>query len=565
MNGGRVQRVFAVPYPQEARALLKGFRPQLGHLFQLCPAGNAVFFPVSHDIFSQRGADARHMGQQRRRCGGKLHTHAVDASFHHAVQRFLQLALLQVVLILPHADGLGVDLDQLRQRVLHPAGNADRAAQADVKLGKLLSGQLAGGINGRSRLADDHIRRLTAQFRQKTGNELLRLAAGGSVPDGDGRHAIFAAHGQNFGLGPGLRRFLARKGKVPHAGSQHLAVFIHDSQLAAGTEARVNTQRHLALDRRRHQELMQILAEHLNRGRSGPVGQLCPDFPLQTGLDEPFPCIQTGRLHLLRGRAAFPHKCPFQNAHGSRLVHMDADLQEFLPLATIDRQNPMAGEAAHLLRKVIIHAVNAVFVLGLFGFQHAGAEGQLPQLFAGVRVVAELLGQNIPCALQSFFSVFNAPLRIDESLRDFFCCLFLFVLHQQLQGQRLQPLFLGNGSAGAALGTEGPVQVFQFGQRRGRRQLGGKLLRQVSLLLQGVFDFRPALVQSAKILQAFKNLPQHLIVQRIGHCLTVEGNKRNGISIIDQLEHILALLFFQMKLLTKKGGNIHWFKSFPYI
>ena len=473
MNGGSVQRVLAVPNPQKACALFEGLRPQLGHFFQLRSAGNTVFFPVGHDISGQHRADARHMGQQGRRRGGKLYAHAVDAALDHAVQRFFQLAFFQIVLILPHADSLGVDLHQFRQRILHPAGNADRAAQADVILGKLLGGQLTGGIDGSSRLADDHISRLSAQFRQQTGDELLRLPAGGTVADGDRRHTVFPAHGQNFGFGPRLRRFLSRKGEVTHVGGQHFAVFIHDSQLAAGTEARIHAQRHFALDRRGHEQLVQVLSEHLNGGGSGPVGQLGPNLPFQTGLDQPFPRVLTGRLHLPGGRTAFPNEGPFQNTNGGRLVHANCHFQKFLPFAAVNRQNTVAGKIAYLLRKVVIHAVDAVFVLSFFRFQHTSTESQLPQFLACVRVVAELLGQYIPGALQRVLDRFNALVRLNKSLCDLLRRFLFFVLHQKLQGQRFQSLFLGDGSAGAAFGAEGTVKVFQFRQRRGSRQFGG--------------------------------------------------------------------------------------------
>ena len=351
---------------------------------------------------------------------------------------------------------------------------------------------------------------------------------------------------------------------MPHAGGQHLAVFIHDGQLAAGTEARVNAQRHFALDRRGHEQLVQVLSEHLNGSGSGPVGQFGPNLPFQTGLDQPFPRVLTGRLHLPGGRTAFPNEGPFQNTNGGSFVHPDAHLQEFLPFPPVNRQNPMPGKIAHLLRKIVVHAVYAVFVLGFFGFQYACAEGQLPQLLTNVRVVAELLGQNIPSALQRVFDGFNALVRLNKSLCDLLRRFFLFILHQKLQGQRFQSLFLGNGSAGAALGAEGTIQILQLRQSGGRRQLGGKLVRQVALLLQSGFDFTAAFVKAAKILKALKNFPKHLIVQRIRHFLAVAGDKRNRISVVDQLEHILTLLFFQMKFLTKNGGNVHWFKSFPF-
>ena len=47
--------------------------------------------------------------------GVQIHAHGIDAVLHHAVQRLSQALLRHIVLILPHTDGLGIDLDQLRK------------------------------------------------------------------------------------------------------------------------------------------------------------------------------------------------------------------------------------------------------------------------------------------------------------------------------------------------------------------------------------------------------------------------------------------------------------------
>ena len=59
--------------------------------------------------------------------GVQIHAYIVDAVLHHAAQSFIQPLFGHVVLILPHADGLGIDFYQLRQRVLKPAGDGDGA------------------------------------------------------------------------------------------------------------------------------------------------------------------------------------------------------------------------------------------------------------------------------------------------------------------------------------------------------------------------------------------------------------------------------------------------------
>ena len=104
------------------------------------------------------------------RRGVEVDADRVDAVLDHRVQRARQLALVDVVLVLADADALRVDLHQLGQRVLQPARDADRAAQAHVQLGQLLARELAGRIDRRAGLADDDLVELDV------GRELLRRA-----------------------------------------------------------------------------------------------------------------------------------------------------------------------------------------------------------------------------------------------------------------------------------------------------------------------------------------------------------------------------------------------------
>ena len=119
MDGGVVQNVLAPRDAQKARALLEGLLPELWHREQLPPGVKpAVFLPVGNNVFGKRPADPGDVAQKGMRGGVEVHPHAVDAVLNHPVQALGELALRHVVLILPHPDGLGVDLDQLGQRCL---------------------------------------------------------------------------------------------------------------------------------------------------------------------------------------------------------------------------------------------------------------------------------------------------------------------------------------------------------------------------------------------------------------------------------------------------------------
>ena len=122
MHRRRVQRI-AAPHAQESCTLLVRLRSELGHLLQLRTGGDAVFIAIGDDIRRQSLADARDMREQLHRRRLHIHADARHAALYYAVQRSFQFCLLEVMLILSHADCLGIDLHQLGKRILHASGN----------------------------------------------------------------------------------------------------------------------------------------------------------------------------------------------------------------------------------------------------------------------------------------------------------------------------------------------------------------------------------------------------------------------------------------------------------
>ena len=121
---------------QEAGGLLEGLGAQAGDVEQLRARGErAVGVAPAHDGGGHRLAQARHARQQRRRRGVQVDAHLVHAILHHGVERLHQLALVDVVLVLAHADALGVDLHQLGQRILQ-AGARWRRRRAGSRPGR---------------------------------------------------------------------------------------------------------------------------------------------------------------------------------------------------------------------------------------------------------------------------------------------------------------------------------------------------------------------------------------------------------------------------------------------
>ena len=459
------------------------------------------------------------------------------------------------MLVLAHADGLGVDFHQFGQGILHATGDGNGAALGHVEIREFRRGLFAGGVHGSAGFADDHIGH-AGQIGQQGSDELLAFPAGGAVADGDGGHMVLLHHALDQPGALGLGHLLARQSEMAHAGFQHLAVFVHHGQLAARAEAGVHAQGHLALDGRLHQQLVQVLGKHPDGLLVGPVGELIADFPLQRGEEQAFPGVRAGQGHLVGGLAAGAHKGLVHFPHAQFIVDFQRYLQEFFPFAAVDGQDAVGRHAGNRLGIIVVHAVHTVFFLGGLGFDNTLAQQQGAQGLAHRRVIADGFGDDVPGAGQRRFGVRHFLAGIHVLFRFFFR-VGLGQLQQQPQGQRLQPPLLGDGGPGAALGPVWAVQILQLGQGLGPAQLVLQFVCQHVHIRQGFFDFLAAFVQIAQVFQPLRQFAQHLVVQGAMGLLAVPGDEGNGVARVQQLDHGLYLLGTQGKFLGKQRGKIH--------
>ena len=160
------------------------------------------------------------------------------------------------MLILAHADALGVDLHQLGQGVLEAAGDGHRRAQVHVKVGELLGGQLGGGVHRGPRLVDHHIGDAAVELPNHLHRHLLGLPAGGAVANGDVLHVVLLHQGGE--LGNGLLLAPLPVGGIDHGGVQHLARGVDDCHLAPHAVAGIQAHGHMALHRGLHQQGLEV-------------------------------------------------------------------------------------------------------------------------------------------------------------------------------------------------------------------------------------------------------------------------------------------------------------------
>ena len=271
VDAGVVERVGAARHAQEARRLLEHLLREARHLEQaVARLEQPVLAAVVDDGARQRRPDPRHVRQEVARRRVHVDAHLVHARIDHGIEALLEARLRHVVLVLPDADALGIDLHQLGQRILQAARDRDGAAHGDVQLRELLARDVAGAVDAGARLADHHHRHVDLEVPQRLAHEGLGLAPGGAVADGDGGdvsllHQV-GQHRRGGGLAGGRLQVHQPRADVAPRRVDH-------RQLAAGAQPRIDAEHRLRSERRGEQQLADVLGEHGDRRGVGDVAQ----------------------------------------------------------------------------------------------------------------------------------------------------------------------------------------------------------------------------------------------------------------------------------------------------
>ncbi len=319
---------------QEARALFKGFRAEAAYLKQLLAVlETAVLVAPADNILRHHARQPGDASQQRDGGGVEIDADRVHAVFHHRVQLLRQQALADIMLILADADRFRIDFHQLRQRILQASCDRDRAAQRDVEIRELQRRQFRSGIDGGACFTDDHFLRGDMRILfLHVEEETLRLARGGAVADRHQLNLMFRAecshHGRGFGCLAGMR--------INGIGSDQLAGGVHHGDFYAGAQAGIETHGGAHARRCRHQQIVQVAGEDVNRFVFGALAHRAHQLRLQVQhhLDAPGPAHH--RLAPAVGRRAVEAQVKmlgdqrFAVAFARRLVELRIGVQRQL-------------------------------------------------------------------------------------------------------------------------------------------------------------------------------------------------------------------------------------------
>ena len=238
---------------------------------------------MRHDFVGQRGTDAADVGEEFARGGVEFDAHAVDAAHHGVAQALGEHLLVHVVLVLPHANALGVNLDELGEGVHEAAPDADGATYGDVVVGKLAARHIAGAVDRGSRLAHAHGYHLVLESAFL--HHLLGLASGGAVADGDGLNLERLDEGLKF-VDSGMLLPDGGEG-IDSLVVEQLPLGVEADHLASGAEARIDGEGALLSEGCGKQQLAQILGKDTDGLAVGFLLEQVPEFGLDGRLNQP--------------------------------------------------------------------------------------------------------------------------------------------------------------------------------------------------------------------------------------------------------------------------------------
>ena len=470
------------------------------------------------------------------RGGVDIDADAVDAAFDDRPEPRLELRRVDAVLVLPHADRLGVDLDQLRERVDQAASDAHGPAHRHVVVRELLARRGRRRVDRRAVLA--HHEYLHA-VQPQSADQLFGLAARRAVPDGE-----------CLGLVPGGQRFqrLGRFGRpalrrmgVDGRVVQQVALRVERHDLASRAESRVDGHDALLPQRRGEQQLAQVLGENPDRLVVGLLLGRRELFGLDRGAYQAFERVGHGRFHPFARRRAGPYEQPAETFDAMFGIHVDRDFQDALLLAAAHGQEAVRRDAAQGRLGVEIVGVFRpfrLFAFDEFRMDDAFAGERAAQRVAGALVFRDTFGDDVARPgeglLRGRHFGRNEPPGLLHDVAG--------LLRQDDFGQRLQAPFARHGGPRAAFGFVGQVNVLQLHRIPALRDAPAEFRGQPALPLDGREHRLLAGFEFGEPVEPLLDGGDLHLVERAGRFLAVAADKGDRRPFAEQTHGPLHLV-----------------------
>ena len=249
--------------------------------------------------------------------------------------------MIDVFLVLTHADARRIYLDEFCQRVHQSTTYADGSANGYILVWELFSCNLTGTIDAGTVFA--HAINLHIIGKVEVTHEVLSLSTSCSVADTDGLNAIFLdeiLNGQHR-----LNALSTRGMREDDVVMQEIAFRIEADHLATCSEAWVNRHNTLLSEGRSHEQLFQIANEDSDGfcicfllGRSTKLVR-------DAGLEQSLVTVLDSFLHSSAALIVASHELTCNSFHSRLIIYTNRDTQDAFSLTSSHSQQTMAGAA----------------------------------------------------------------------------------------------------------------------------------------------------------------------------------------------------------------------------
>ena len=223
----------------------------------------------------------------------------VDYRFDGSRERLLELRLVHIVLVLPYSNGLGVNLDQLCQRVHEAASDTDGSANSHILIGELFARNGRGGIDGSAVFANDKHVNLVLQtdVLQHIAHKSLRFTRSGAVAYSNGLNLKLFDEADDDTHGSGFVG--TRRRGINDVMSEEVSLCGEGHHLASGSVPGVDGEDALLAKRGCQEQLASVVGEDVNGFGVGFLLGCSRIFGFDGRLEQTFVTILNGECHLV--------------------------------------------------------------------------------------------------------------------------------------------------------------------------------------------------------------------------------------------------------------------------
>ncbi len=330
-------------------------------------------------------------------------------------------------------------------------------------------------------------------------------------------------------------------------------MLVQRRHLAAGAEAGVDGQHAPAAQRRGQQQAAQVPREHADGVRLGAHRQFLADLALQAGQQQPRQGVNRHGAQEVGVRVVGQRQPLQRRLLHALLVELHLDRQRVFLLAAVDRQDAVRRDVAHRLVELEVALVLAALTFGEFFALGRADFAAVPQHVAdgGAHVgrLGDLLGEDVADAGQHVLGGVQLLLGVDQRAGHLGEVRHHGVARPHGDGERLQAALAGGGRQRALLRLVREVKVFEALGALGGGDGGAQLVGQPALVLDALEDGVLALGELPLGLHAPLHGADDFLVEPAGALLTVARDERDGVALVEQVDHGLDLQLADLQVL----------------